>query len=312
MVKLNIANPSTGTQKLIEIEDDRKVRVFYDKRISQEVAGDSIGDEFKGYVFKITGGMDKQGVAMKQGVLTNTRVRLLLNGDSHFRPHRSGERRRKSIRGAIVGADNSVINLVIIKKGDAELPGLTNATVPRRLGPKRASKIRKLFNLGKDDDVRSFVLRRKLPEKEGKKAQFKAPKIQRLVTPVALRRKKHRIVLKKQRFEKQKGAKAEYEKLVSELRKTKRAALLKHKRTDVAPAKTTGAAVPAKKADDKKAAPKKADDKKAAAPAKVAAPKKADDQKAKAAAPAAAAPKKGGDVKPKHLGKHAEAKPSKK
>jgi len=35
--------------------------------------------EFKGYVFKITGGCDKQGFPMKQGVLTPGRVRLLLH-----------------------------------------------------------------------------------------------------------------------------------------------------------------------------------------------------------------------------------------
>lgn len=34
-------------------------------QIGQEVAGDSIGDEFKGYVFKVTGGNDKQGFPMK-------------------------------------------------------------------------------------------------------------------------------------------------------------------------------------------------------------------------------------------------------
>lgn len=52
--------------------------------------------------------------------------------------------------------------------GEQEIPGLTDTTVPRRLGPKRASKIRKLFNLTKNDDVRKYVIRRKLPEKEGK------------------------------------------------------------------------------------------------------------------------------------------------
>lgn len=35
--------------------------------------------EFKGYVFKIMGGCDKQGFPMKQGVLTPGRVRLLLH-----------------------------------------------------------------------------------------------------------------------------------------------------------------------------------------------------------------------------------------
>nr|KJB31766.1 hypothetical protein B456_005G207700 [Gossypium raimondii] len=37
--------------------------------------------EFKGYVFKIKGGCDKQGFPMKQGVLTPGRVRLLLHRD---------------------------------------------------------------------------------------------------------------------------------------------------------------------------------------------------------------------------------------
>lgn len=91
-------------------------RAFWDKRISQEVNGDALGEvwsldlnpsnssvspdkkfeelwwltyfliygfcyqqEFRGYVFKITGGCDKQGFPMKQGVLTPGRVRLLLH-----------------------------------------------------------------------------------------------------------------------------------------------------------------------------------------------------------------------------------------
>ena len=37
-----------------------------------------LGAEWNGFVAKITGGNDKQGFAMMQGVLTNTRVRLLL------------------------------------------------------------------------------------------------------------------------------------------------------------------------------------------------------------------------------------------
>ena len=39
--------------------------------------------------------------------------------------------------------------IVSVKKGDAEIPGLTDKTIPRRLGPKRANKIRALFNLDK-------------------------------------------------------------------------------------------------------------------------------------------------------------------
>lgn len=117
-MKLNIAYPSTGCQKLIEIEDERKLRPFFDKRMGSEVSGDTLGDEWKGYIFKITGGNDKQGFPMKQGVLTNTRVRLLLkDGHSCFRERRTGERKRKSVRGCIVDSNLSVISLIIRKKG---------------------------------------------------------------------------------------------------------------------------------------------------------------------------------------------------
>jgi len=222
-MKFNIAYPLSGAQKSIEIDDEQKLRAFYDKRISQEVAGENLGDGYKGYIFKITGGNDKQGFPMKQGVLTNTRVRLLMGKDtSCYRPRRSGERRRKSVRGCIVGSDIGVLSLVIVKKGDEELPGLTDKDVPRRLGPKRASKIRKLFNLKKEDDVRKYVIRRELPAKEGKKKRTKAPKIQRLVTPERLQRKRRAVALKKRRTAKNKAEAAEYVKLVAQRNKETR------------------------------------------------------------------------------------------
>jgi small subunit ribosomal protein S6e len=200
-MKLNISFPTTGMQKLIDIEDDNKLRHLYDKRISHEVDGDFLGDEFKGYRFKISGGNDKQGFCMKQGVLTANRVRLLLKkGFSCYRPRKRGERKKKSVRGCIVSAELSVLNLVIVKKGETEIPGLTDSERPRRLGPKRANKIRKLFALTKEDDVRQFVIRRKI-ERDGKKTYYKAPKIQRLVTPERLQRKKRRKAILRKRFE---------------------------------------------------------------------------------------------------------------
>lgn len=55
---------------------------------------------------------------MMQGVLTNGRVRLLLRlGHPCYRPRRTGERRRKSVRGCMVDSNLSVLNLVIVKKG---------------------------------------------------------------------------------------------------------------------------------------------------------------------------------------------------
>ncbi|XP_011446088.1 small ribosomal subunit protein eS6 [Magallana gigas] len=216
-MKLNISYPATGCQKLIEVDDEKKLRPFYEKRMASEVPADSLGDEWKGYVLRIAGGNDKQGFPMKQGILTNVRVRLLLSkGHSCFRPRRTGERRRKSVRGCIVDSNLSVLAMVIVKKGEKDIPGLTDTTIPRRLGPKRASKIRKLFNLSKEDDVRQYVVRRPLPQKEGKKAKTKAPKIQRLVTPVVLQRKRHRLALKKKRHSKRREDAAEYAKILAQ------------------------------------------------------------------------------------------------
>merc|ERR1712203_1073621 len=197
------------------------------------MGGDTLGDEFKGYVMRITGGNDKQGFPMKQGVLTNQRVRLLLSkGHSCYRPRRKGERKRKYVRGCIVDGNMSVIAMTIVRKGEGEIPGLTDNTVPRRLGPKRASKIRKLFNLSKEDDVRQYVIKRPLPLKDGKKQKFAAPKIQRLVTPAMLQRKRHRISLKRRRSEKNKMAGAEYAKIPAQRQKEdKEAKELRRKRS---------------------------------------------------------------------------------
>jgi len=215
-MKLNISYPATGCQKLVDIDDDNKLRSFYDKRIAQEVEGDVLGDDFRGYIFKISGGNDKQGFPMKQGVLTAGRVRILMReGVSCYRQRKRGERKKKSVRGCIVSAELSILNLVVVKKGDNEIPGLTDTEKPRRLGPKRASSIRKLFNLTKEDDVRKFVIRREIA-KEGKKPYTKAPKIQRLVTPQRLQHRRQRVAIKKQRFEKSRQEAETYNTLLGE------------------------------------------------------------------------------------------------
>merc|ERR1719235_1710730 len=183
----------------------------YRGRMSTEVPGDSLGDEWKGCVFRIAGGNDKQGFPMKQGVLVNTRVRLLFRkGMSCYRERRSGMRKRKSVRGCIVGPDIQALSLILVKKGDEEIPGLTDDERPRRLGPKRASHIRSLFNLEKKDDVRKFVVRREAGKKK------KAPKIQRLVTPLMLQRRRYFKSIVRKRMESGKKQKAEYAKRLVE------------------------------------------------------------------------------------------------
>ena len=247
--------------------------------MGSDVDGHVIGEEFKGYTLRITGGNDKQGFAMKQGILVNGRVRILLKKSKSpifcifikfvlettlYRPRRTGERKRKSVRGCICGPDLAVIFLKVLEKGPGEVAGLTDAERPRRLGPKRASHIRTAFALRKKDDVRKYVVRREI--KRGDKTVYKAPRIQRLITEKRIRRK---VVYKRSKVENSKLVKQNhvaYEKLLSKYLKEKKAA----KKAAEAPA-TPAPAAPAK------AAPAKATPAKAPAPE----PKKAAGKKGK-------------------------------
>merc|ERR1712139_741234 len=103
-------------------------------------------------------------------------------------------------------------SLVVAKKGAEDLPGVTDDQKPRRLGPKRASNIRKLFNLEKKDDVRKFVVRREAGKKK------KAPRIQRLVTPSLLQRKRFFRSQVRNRMVLAKKTKQEYAKRLTEYR----------------------------------------------------------------------------------------------
>lgn len=135
---------------------------------------------------------------------------------THYRPRKTGERKRKSIRGCIVGSDIAVLNLSVIRKGDQDIPGLTDpeSNRPRRLGPKRANNIRKLFNLPKDEDVKKFVITRQF-ERKGKTVS-KRPKIQRMTTPLRLHHKRRIQAAKRTQQEKSKRDAQEYAQMLKQ------------------------------------------------------------------------------------------------
>jgi small subunit ribosomal protein S6e len=211
-MRINIAFPRNGTQKSLKFDDEKQWSRLIDRRLGQEFDGELIGPEYKGYIFKIAGGSDKDGFAMKQGVMTKAKVKLLLReGASGYFCRREGVALRKTVRGCVISGELGAINLVVVQKGEKEIAGLTDATIPRRLGPKRANKIRKLFNIPKHSDnigvknahkvkvdpldVCRVVIRRQT-KKIGDKSYYKAPKIQRLITTERLRRKRVRTAEK--------------------------------------------------------------------------------------------------------------------
>ena len=203
---INIAYPLNGTQKKFEYKEEKMYAKLYDYKLGDEVSGDIFGQGFEGCTFRITGGSDKNGFGMKQGVLTKNKKKLLLApGSSGYRAKREGTSHRKSVRGCIVGPQISSLNLILVQKGEKEISDLTDVKVDRRLGPKRANKIRKLFNLpkhsdfiGKNEpdgfkvfnvDVQKAVVKR-ITKEIGDKKYYKAPRITRLITSQRIRRKR--------------------------------------------------------------------------------------------------------------------------
>jgi len=190
-----------------------------DRRIGDEVEGSIISELFEGYLFKICGGFDKDGFAMKNGILTQGRRRILLSkGSQMFRfrsgYHRDGVRKRKLVRGCIVSPDIKILNMKTIQIGPKPIPGLTEeGALPKRLGPKRANNILKefglleVYNKKKENTeerktirfmITKFAPKREVTTKAGK-TWLKRPKVQRLITPDRIRRKRVFKTIKEQR-----------------------------------------------------------------------------------------------------------------
>jgi small subunit ribosomal protein S6e len=213
-----------------------------DKKIGNEIEGEVISDLFQGYVFKITGGIDKDGFAMKNGVLTAERRRLLLKRGSsgiNFRRgvQRTGCKIRKLVRGCVVSPEIKMVNIKIVKVGQTVIPGLTDPAdaIPKRLGPKIANNILKefglldVYNRKKQNAEERKTLRYMITKFANKrdvktvndKKYTKRPKIQRLITPLRLRRKRLLKKMKEESVKYTSEQKKSYEESYKKLRNHK-------------------------------------------------------------------------------------------
>ncbi|KAM0687492.1 40S ribosomal protein S6 [Conglomerata obtusa] len=207
-MKLNIANPARGLQKTYPIDKQSELK-FYDKKIGDIFAGALISSEFEGYTLRITGGDDHQGFPMKTRVNTTKRVRLLLKkGEKGYRCRRAGVRRRKSVRGCIVSAEVSVLSCVILSEGDQVIEGLSDKVVEQSHLPKRADKLRKMFDISENVDLEKAVKEIiSAGVKEGEKTKMPRLRITRLVKESEVRKKAveaEKRRLRKEKFEKEK------------------------------------------------------------------------------------------------------------
>lgn len=120
--KLNISGgkegPGKGLSKLIQI-DEKKFH-FEGLHLGDSIKGGLIG--FPNYEFQITGGSDASGFPMRKDVHGPVKKKIFVSKRGiGFKPIRRGIRRRKMVRGNEVSYDMTLINLKVIKYGEAEL-----------------------------------------------------------------------------------------------------------------------------------------------------------------------------------------------
>jgi small subunit ribosomal protein S6e len=103
---------------------------------ASKLVGLSIGDSLSGeaiglndYTLLVTGGSDKDGVAMRRDLPGTIRKRLLLTGGVGYHPKKVGIRKRKSIRGRVISAETGQVNLVVEKAGAKPLDEIFKVTV---------------------------------------------------------------------------------------------------------------------------------------------------------------------------------------
>ncbi len=126
--KLNISGgnegPGKGLSKLIQIEE--KKFHFEGMKIGDIIKGGLIG--FPNYEFEITGGSDASGFPMRKDVHGPVKKRILVSKRGiGYKPKRKGQKRRKMVRGNEISYDMTLLNLKVVKYGEAELFKKTEA-----------------------------------------------------------------------------------------------------------------------------------------------------------------------------------------
>ncbi len=124
--KINISEKGGKTFK-IESESE----ALLEKALGEKISGNDVSSDLAGYEFEITGASDKSGFASRKDVEGQGLKKVLLGygKNMHKKPKGlkkvnkkpKGLRLRKTVRGKIISAETSQINLKVVKEGGKKL-----------------------------------------------------------------------------------------------------------------------------------------------------------------------------------------------
>ena len=111
--KIIVSDPEVGTSKVVELEEARAAP-FIGRRVGETIDGSIV--DLPAHKVLITGGSDRDGVPIRGNVHGGVRRAVVLSGGSGFKPKKSGERRRKTVRGSTITDEIVQINMKIVEK----------------------------------------------------------------------------------------------------------------------------------------------------------------------------------------------------
>jgi len=111
--KIIISDPETGTSKVVELEEARAAS-FIGRRLGEIIDGAVV--DLPAHKIQIMGGSDKDGFPMIGNVHGGVRRKIVLSGGAGFKAKKSGERKRKTVRGSTITDEIAQINMKIVEK----------------------------------------------------------------------------------------------------------------------------------------------------------------------------------------------------
>jgi len=134
--KVVLSDPDSDKVSVLELEG-AKAQPLVGRQLGEEVDGSVLGTKEKA---RITGGTDKDGIPMRPGVHGGAKKYLLLAEGVGFKPERSGERRRKLVRGQMITDETYQLNMIVVRGGEtveAEAPKEEKPAKKKAPKPKR-------------------------------------------------------------------------------------------------------------------------------------------------------------------------------
>lgn len=124
-VRLVVGNPETKKthQKVLTPAEAGKMMGL---KVGSKIKGETVG--LSGYELELTGGSDKDGFPMRQGIPGVGKHKPILSGGVGFHPKKDGERRKITVHSENVDAIIAQINVKVLKAGEKSLDELMPAT----------------------------------------------------------------------------------------------------------------------------------------------------------------------------------------